>query len=216
VPGAKTAASKPGWIVGRNVREMRIERSWTQDDAARRLRQVGLPWTRSHIAALESQRRDDVSMSELVFLSAAFGVAPERWLEGGEQVQMGERLVVPLDYLRRILRGDGKAVAMDDASVTGVLEWRLLDQVAEAAMEAGAPLTAFREVPSEAERHAGRTLGIDPVRVYELACRLWDHGLDEEREVRLEERGQPMVRKTAYRGHITRQLLKELREQLPG
>jgi hypothetical protein len=76
------------------------------------------------------------------------------------------------------------------------------------------PFEGYREVPSEAERHAGKSLKVDPVRVYALAERLWNHGLDEEREARLEERGVPMVKKAAYRGHITWQLLKELQAEL--
>lgn len=40
------------------------------------------------------------------------------------------------------------------------------------------------QVLSEAERNAAKSLGIEPVAVYELACRPWDHGLDDERESR--------------------------------
>lgn len=209
----KRSASKPGWVVGRNLRELRIERDWTQDDAARQLRLLGLPWTRSHIAALESQRRDDISLTELVFFSAAFGVPPHRWLDGDGFVQLGERLLVPLDQLREIVAGRAQHVVPANEPVTGVLEWEMLDELAVAARRVGTTFEPYREVPSEAERNAGKSLGIDPVRVYQLASRLWDHGLDEEREARLEERGLPMVKKTAYRGHITRQLLRELRAE---
>lgn len=68
---AKPLAAKPGWVVGRNLRDLRVEQDWTQEDVARQLRLVGLPWTRSHVAALEGERRDDIALAELLFLSAA-------------------------------------------------------------------------------------------------------------------------------------------------
>lgn len=213
---ARPLVSKPGWVVGRNMRDLRVERNWTQDDVARQLRLVGLPWTRSHVAALEGERRDDVSLTELVFLAAAFGVRPERWLEGEGQVQLGQHLVAPLRELREILSGAPKHAVVNESSVTGVLEWRLVDQLADVANLPGAAFHAYRAVPSEAERNAAKSLELGPVAVYQLACRLWDHGLDEEREARLNEGGRPMVKKTAYRGHITRQLIRELREAVVG
>lgn len=202
--------------MGHNLRDLRVERDWTQDDVARQLRLVGLPWTRSHVAALEGERRDDVSLTEILFLSAAFGVRPERWLEGRGQVQLGQHLVVPLSQLREILGGTPKHSVPNESAVTGVLEWRLVDRLADVANLPGAAFQAYRDVPSEAERNAAKTLGLEPVAVYQLACGLWDHGLDEEREARLQEGGRPMVKKAAYRGHITRQLIRELREANAG
>lgn len=121
--------------------------------------------------------------------------------------------MVPLHQLREILSERPKHAVPSESSVTGVLEWRLVDQLGEVTKVPGAAFQAYRRVPSEAERNAAKSLGVKPVAVYELACRLWDHGLDEEREARLEEGGRPMVKKTAYRGHITRQLLRELRAE---
>lgn len=210
----KAIAPKLGWVVGRNLRDLRVERDWTQDDVARQLRFVGLPWTRSHVAAMEGERRDDVALAELLFLSVAFGVRPERWLEGEGPIQLGRHLVAPLKQLREILSGTPKRAALSESAVTGVLEWRLVDQLAVVADLPDAAFQAYRQVPSDAERNAAKSLDLDPVAVYELACRLWNHGLDEEREARLEEDGRPLVKKTAYRGHTTRQLIGELRTEI--
>jgi transcriptional regulator with XRE-family HTH domain len=120
-------------VVGENMRDLRVERGWTQDDAARQLRRLGLPWTRSHIAALESQRRDDISLGELVFFSVAFGVSPERWLEGEGLVQMGQRLVVPLAQLRGIVGGRARIIT-PSTTATGVLQWDQVDEIADIAI----------------------------------------------------------------------------------
>lgn len=102
---------------------------------------------------------------------------------------------------------------MNQSSVTGVLEWRLVEQLEDVANQPCAAFQAYREVPSDAERNAAKSLGVEPVAVYQLACLLWDHGLDEERESRLEGGGRRVVKKTAYRGHVTRQLIRELRAE---
>jgi len=50
------------------------------------------------------------------------------------------------------------------------------------------------QVTSEAERNAAKSLGIDPVAVYELACRLWHHAVDQERGSRVGEGGRPIIK----------------------
>lgn len=50
-------------------------------------------------------------------------------------------------------------------------------------------------------------MGIEPVAVYELACWLWDHGLDRRARIPGTEGGLPMIKKTAHSGHITGQLI---------
>lgn len=205
-------APKPGEAIGRNVQGIRTERSWTQDEAARRIRGAGLPWTRSNLAALEAGRREDVTLTEFIFLCVALDVAPDRLLEGDGLTQLGQRLTVPLHQLRNVLHGEAVGKIRPEGSpVTGVLGWDVMDEARRISESAGTVFEAYRDVPSAAEVHAAGRLGIDPADVYRLSVKLWQHGLDEERESRLAERGTPMVSKTAHRGHVTRELLGELR-----
>jgi hypothetical protein len=99
----------------------------------------------------------------------------------------------------------------EGSPVTGVLGWDVMEEARRISASTGSAFEPYRDVPSATEVHAAGRLGIDPVEVYRLAVKLWQHGLDEERESRLAERGTPMVSKTAHRGHVTRELLEELK-----
>lgn len=71
----------------------------------------------------------------------------------------------------------------------------------------------------EPERRAGRDLEIGAVEVSKLAQHLWSRTLKEEREARVQERVEAGAsRRTlqAVRGHVTRELLAELREARGG
>jgi transcriptional regulator with XRE-family HTH domain len=64
-------------LVVANVRALRAQRRWSTADLAKRLPDaVGL--SRSTLANLETDRRDDVSVDELAGLAEAFGY-PDPW-----------------------------------------------------------------------------------------------------------------------------------------
>jgi hypothetical protein len=71
---------------------------------------------------------------------------------------------------------------------------------------------------SDAERHAARKLGTTPERLTIAAIRRWGRTLAEERDHRLNERaGDVSLRRLqALRGHITRELMAELEDELRG
>jgi hypothetical protein len=67
----------------------------------------------------------------------------------------------------------------------------------------------------EAEQRAARKFGVDVDQVAAAAERRWGRGLSEERDVRLRQRvGKDMAPQQvrAVRGHVTRELLEEIRE----
>jgi hypothetical protein len=76
---------------------------------------------------------------------------------------------------------------------------------------------AVRSV-GDAERRASRTLGVPVDELAVIAWRLWGHGLAAERDEQVE-RALPagVLARTvqAMRGHVTRQLLDELRAAIP-
>jgi transcriptional regulator with XRE-family HTH domain len=188
--------------------ELRNARGWTQEEAARAVRRSGLPWTPAHVAAFETGRREDMTTSELVLLSIAFGVSPTRWFQTKGRVRLGGRLTMRAADFCRVLEGQvlsGEAVAVIGKGVLKALEG-----------EASGPPEPLRLVPSAAETHAGKRLGIGGVEVYELAHRLWGQGLDEQRDALLSEQGMSASSRTTYRGHVTRRLIEELRDALGG
>ena len=69
-------------VVGRNVRELRRRRGWTQDDLVGALKDRGLHFmavTRPRVVALEKGRRS-IDVAELLALGLVFGVAPQMLL----------------------------------------------------------------------------------------------------------------------------------------
>lgn len=200
----------PGAVIGRNLRELRAELNITQDEAARLIRESGLPWSRVHVAALEGGRREDLTFTELVLLSAAFEQPLSRWFAGDGSVVLSRRLTVLLRRLREMASGEKPKVGRHPA--VAAADHHAMDN-ADALLSFTSRFEAFREVPSSSERRAAQRLGIDPGELYRRAFALWGHGFDEQRELKLSERGVPMTSKTAYRGHVTRELLAELRSE---
>jgi len=76
---------------------------------------------------------------------------------------------------------------------------------------------AEREAMGDAEQKAAKNLNVDPLAVALGARKLWGRGLTEERDRRISDQktGQMAARSLqAIRGHVSRQLLKELRPLL--
>lgn len=76
-----------GAVVGENLRRLRQERGWTQDRAAKRIAERGMPWGRSHIADLETGRRETIGVAELVVLAHTFGVRTAEFFAGDGDVR---------------------------------------------------------------------------------------------------------------------------------
>lgn len=195
-----------GQVVGENMRRLRRDRRWTQDTAAHEFTAVGLYWKRTHIAALESGRRETVDVGTLVLLAAAFDV-PVTELYRGE----GDVLLTP--------RADA-----DDYTVTAtraqLREWfsgaesNIMIRGTRAALAAAEHSQhKTRPIPVEADRALAKRLGRDLRDVVEAAEGLWGRSLTEERDRRVSELGDlPIGERQARQGHITRELSAALRQ----
>lgn len=182
-----------GQVVGRNLRQLRQDRSQTQDDAARFLRSQGLEWTRDNVASLESGRRESVDVAALLSLSAAYDVPLTRWFEGEGFVSIGADTWMEL---RDLAHGLDKG----QWTVTVVGE-RLERVVVGQGADADAAVAERLEVPVSD--------------VLRLAAQLWNRTVTEEREARLGDSSDlPMRTVQARRGHITRQLTSEIRDAM--
>jgi RNA polymerase sigma factor (sigma-70 family) len=180
-----------GQIVGLSLRRAREARSNTQEQAAEALRAVGLNWTRANVASLESGRRQDLTLAELVLLSAGFGLPLRYWFEEAPPlVRLGAGAVVPTDRLVGLFQG---------SNPNGPVE---------------VPSQADGELRLEAELHAAEALGVSLDQVRVTAEKLWGHSLAKERELRLRTEGSGSGSTTARRGHITRVLLAELTDAI--
>jgi transcriptional regulator with XRE-family HTH domain len=187
-------ATGPGPVIGLSLRTLRAERGLTQEQALEMLRWAGLDWTRSNVASLESGRRQDITLSELVLMTVAFGVPLSRWLQGhGHGVTYEVRT--------------GRAFNLNHV-IAGLLDGNSPNQ------RVNVPLEIDPEpIYLEAELHAAERLGVEPGELRRAAERLWGRRLVEERERRLESgriAGIGSSVPTAKRGHVTRTLLREL------
>ncbi|MFC6422333.1 helix-turn-helix transcriptional regulator [Ornithinimicrobium tianjinense] len=196
-----------GALVGRNVARLRAERRWTQIELRERWVQVGLAWPRPKLSALESGRRDAVSLGELVLMAIAFQ-----------------------EPLTELVRYDGpgdREIALSPASSQVTAE-------ALASLFGGSPPTGAEVLvfgpeegdaslvklgtPVQADVELAVRLGVPPQEVIQTAMRLFSgNSLHQERDARaeslLELKGSDADPR-AYRGHVTRELSAQVEKSL--
>ncbi len=184
--------------LGQRVKEVRKGLGWSQADVADLARDQGFRWSQPTIAQIEKGARS-LSGVELIVLAFVLEATVAELTAGIE---------LPEDPWEPALRGLKE----------GVKKWKQL--LKKAGFTNG--LVTIKvlkaiEIASgrEAERAAARKLGIDSKLLAAGAFRLWGHGLTEERNDRVAKRaGSTSVKsRQALRGHVTRDLLKELRDQ---
>jgi transcriptional regulator with XRE-family HTH domain len=183
-----------GQVIGRNLRAIRKELNWRQDDLARHLRAiVGFHWTRSTITHIESGQRslDVAEFAGIVVTLGLFDVSATQLLRGSGFVELGD-VGVGLSELRRALAGDPfrierrhYAVAVEDADE------------AELASR------------GDTEQKVAARLGADPLTVSKLAFERWGRSLTDERDARVGDLAPKRATSQtlrALRGHETRKL----------
>ena len=72
-------------VVATRVKSLRVKSGWTQDEAAARLRAVGLAWGQAALSRFEKGGREP-TVSELILLAAAFGTTPADLLHPAKDV----------------------------------------------------------------------------------------------------------------------------------
>lgn len=222
-------------VVGRNLRAVRDRHGLTADDVAAAARALGLSWQRSTVASIETARRG-LGAEELLLLPVIL------WRASGEHVELLELLESegPIELAASSGHGSTRATTRGLEQVLtgapiklGRKSWdlaesgRVLGGFVDRVRELGKvlpkgvePEEAFRaaeEGQHEAEQKAARKLGRPAPQVAHAARRRWGRSLTAERDARVEERLEGDVDPAsvrAIRGHVTRELLAVLAEDL--
>lgn len=72
----REASAAPTRVVAERVKWLRTRRGWSGADLATEMQDLGVKWSQSIVANLESGRRPDVTVVELFALAYAFSVSP--------------------------------------------------------------------------------------------------------------------------------------------
>ncbi|NJP28078.1 hypothetical protein FLW53_28535 [Microbispora sp. SCL1-1] len=192
-----------GQVVGRNLAELRTQWGQTQKEAAEVLRADGLAWTAANVASIESGRRESIDLGALTLLAGSYDVPLSRFFHGNGEMRLSAEVTVDLRDYRQWL--DGQARLSLTHTLRGSAAQRWINSLSS------------EVVSFQADAELAARLGLRPEDVYTAAEKLWGRNLHQERDRRLAEFGDmtPAQRRTR-RGHITRQLAKELEPHLPA
>jgi 8-oxo-dGTP pyrophosphatase MutT (NUDIX family)/transcriptional regulator with XRE-family HTH domain len=230
-------------LIAKGVAEARRRNGWTQERTAAAFRYHGLTaWRTSTVGSLEAGLRRP-RLDELLLMARALQVTLDALIPGeGEEVELGNGAVVSARWIREMLAGGFHdkfdEIELDDMpfeSFPGDEPWaeslsraedehrRLRDLTRPVAkwdsqhQDRLRPrdLWALERTPTDAERHAGRRLGVEPTVVKLSARALWGRDFEEERDARVGDTDQLEPRSLqARRGLVTREMLAEMRQML--
>lgn len=223
--------------LGTHVRELRTSAGIRQDDIAAAARSIGLAWSRSVVAALESGRRqlsaEDLLLLPVILNRVGIEVSLPTLLERLGTIRISEDTTLPSRRLARIARGDpdwGERITIRivepdgdklEAALRAVRESGGHDeqalQVAGRLFPDALPVElrhVEQAASGEAEQRAARRFGVSPLVVALVAHHLWGRSLTAERDARFAaapyEASVTQSQGKAHRGWITRELLAEL------
>jgi transcriptional regulator with XRE-family HTH domain len=192
--------------IGREIGRRREAAKITQSEVAMYARQLFLPWTRATIAAIELGRKE-LTLAELAVMLLVLkeaGISSTR-------LSLGD-LIPPDD--RPVHLWPGVQLSLRDARtlLLGGDDTREIRPV-----NVGVDIRDFQAC-DPTEQKAAATLRVPPRAIVDAAYDLWDHSLSRERLQRLQgssaASGATERRLQALKGHVTRQLLDELRPRL--
>lgn len=218
--------------LGLQVRKLRTDAGVRQDDIAEAARSLGLDWTRSVVAALESGRRqlaaEEMLLLPLILSRVSIDAELPAMLEAAGSIRLGGSATIPGRRLAQIARGEPAQVRVRMIGNTQMLAEAKGSQLLgperdEVALEVAERLHGDTKVPQllkiertaggEAEQRAARRLEVSPLIVALVAHHLWGRSLTAERDARhtaaLSDSLAPNKQK-ALRGWVTRQLIAEL------
>jgi len=187
--GALTLAQ----VVGQNVRRLREQLGWSQEEAAIQLQAQGTTWTKALLASLESGRREGIELGGLLQLAWAFDVPLAEFFDGGDDIRINDHMLTDAGAVRMAVSGEPFAAQLSEEAQDQMTTNQLMG--ADAAL--------------------ARRLAIDTDTVIATARELWGRTLTEQRDSELAER--EIVNELSlpiYRGHITKRLSKELEKAL--
>lgn len=169
----------------------------------------GVPCSRSKIAALEAGGRPHLSFMDVLVLAHALGVAVSDLLEGHEEVVLAGGLSLTRGQVRELLGLNLKHAGSVVPENTPV----------RTSLTASAPTpvvaAASRIQTAEVDAALARKLGVSAELVVKNALARWGRTMTEERDHRSNQLGTMQHRqRAAHRGHITRQLTREINADL--
>jgi transcriptional regulator with XRE-family HTH domain len=190
-------------LVGDNVRRIRTSKRATQRDVAAALTGLGLPWTSTRVAKLES---GDVAptLPTLLFVATALDRIPgeERvsvadlvHAGAGETVTLGEGVEVPAVDIEKVLRGHPAG--------------RLGEHRPYPPPEYREPPRKYGDFPP-VDRRVASEMGLSREAMIATTRELWGHGFGAERDRRIAEQRLPEGAKKS----VTIALREELRGYL--
>lgn len=206
-------------VISRRLREVRAP-ALRQDDLAAGMRRYGFNWTGATVAAIETGRRN-VSLEEATALPLVLGCELTDLLLDKDipKVALNERGAVLREAIAAIYTHEVAEAPDDELKALLRADRPDLDEDVELARkEAGLRDEGMIGVwigearRQEAERKAARALKVSTSHVAAYALRLWGRSLTEERDARLVDTDYVAASEQAVKGHITRQLLTEMRE----
>jgi transcriptional regulator with XRE-family HTH domain len=194
------------------MRRMRQERGWSQDRLAEGARLYGLSWTRSTVSDLEATpRRRDLSIDEFLLLPKILDRSQAELAEDVVRHEEHEALLNSAPALKRwIVDTLPASKAPSELSETDRQKREI-----EAFLARDASRTAESLALRRAERNVARVLNVAPIEVAKAALRLWNHGVTEERDRRVDETPGEGDRSRRL-SHATRRLIPELRDEIGG
>lgn len=180
--------------------------------AARLLARRGAQWHRSKVAAIEAGERPNMSFADVLVLANAFNVELAELFDGDGEVTLTEYVTLSRPMVRDVIRGTyvvGGSEDWDPTTRRGELlelaRIRADDDARKAASLLG----------SEADRALADRLNVPARAVTETATELWSRTLTEERDARAAGLGDMSAgERQARRGHITRELSRQLQAEL--
>jgi transcriptional regulator with XRE-family HTH domain len=101
-----------------NVRVYRVNRKWSQDELAERMRELGFKWTRSTVAEVEGGGRGR-------------NVSIEEWMGLGEVFKVGAfQFILPMDESAEISLADNFSMEDGTALFVGVVDNEVIGRIA--------------------------------------------------------------------------------------
>jgi transcriptional regulator with XRE-family HTH domain len=193
-------------LLARRLTAARKKAGMRQEDVADRAHHLGLQWARATVAQLETGRRE-LAVDEYLALPAIYGCTLEEFLGSGQRlVQLLPNLTVSRSELTRSTVGRRSSLRSTP--------------VANRAFRGRHKGERASEFTSDSETKAARKLFGGPqagARLADEAQRLWGRNFVAEREARVAEIAVPGASARtlqALRGHVTRGLLTDLRQDI--
>ncbi len=191
-----------GQVVGENLRRLRDRWRWTQHEMAVTIQRHGLNWSRSRLAGVEAGGRDTVDIGTLLLLAESIGVPVAEFFAGDGNVRLSSQAVAPRAYVREQLSGTPSPERSADLLVT---------------IKPDDPNLGVQSFAStEADEALARRVGVPVYVVATKAFELWGRTLTDERDRRVRELlgDVESSERQAHRGHITRELAREIEQRL--